>query len=166
MNMLYEFAPWETLNQLEHNTYIDLLGRVEDVSDVQHASALKKRHVVLTNGNMKQEVALLGDHADTLLEANDVVALAGVKVHEWRGERALQTVLLTAVEVNPAKRKVEHGDEGTPKKKALRMARNPAIRVIDAKEILDRMLRDAKERDVPGRDLTLVGKLTKISLSS
>eukprot|EP00973_Karenia_brevis_P036946 5093172-Karenia_brevis.AAC.1 len=74
---------------------------------------------------MKQEIAFLGSHTSMSLEEGDTVAIAGVRIKEWSGERSLQTAYLSVDDVNltlteDQSEALSEAQDG-PKRKAIRV---------------------------------------------
>ena len=100
---------------------------------------MPKLVVQLGNENYTQEVHFLGEHSNLRFQIKDVVALAGVKTHEWREQRTVQTTYLSMIEINPVPRaNVKHPivtQEEGPKRKALRSAPSTIMSVAEAKDL-------------------------------
>ena len=123
----YEFAPWDSLHSLPKDSVVNLIGEVASAPLRCDVSGLSKAVFTLANGQFIQEVVLLGAHAEAAqFRVGDTVVLAGLQVKEWKGDRTLQTSLLTAGEVNPPARcglpEVAAIDASGTKRKAMRMS--------------------------------------------
>ena len=94
-------------------------------------------------------VQLLGNHADITVHEN-VVAMKGVRVSEWKGSRSLSAVFLTVVEVNPSENQYltipAEIEVSSPVKKALHMK---ASEPITASRILE-LVRQRGDHDATG----------------
>ena len=164
----YNFVAWPTLNQASARTFVDLFGTVmtAPVRDVN--TALSKLVVTLGNGDMKQEVFLLGALAATSLTKGDNVAFSGLSVCEYAGERTLQTAFLSVIEINASLSHIktcpyEPLQDG-PKRKAIRLAPRNTITVSEAQRIAQQQLRDAEvQGSVSATEFSLVGTLTLLT---
>ena len=100
-------------------------------------------------GNFYEDIELLGSHSDVLVKKQDVLAISGVKIAEWKGQRILQTTYLTVIEVNPGKRQgiptIADEDDSTPKTKALKMATRDRRMLSDVKEMLQTLEQQKSE---------------------
>jgi hypothetical protein len=104
VNIQYELLSWDSLNQQEPDTFVDPHGKVFGKPILDASSTLRKLVVTLANGNLKQDVAFLGEHASLALKIGDVVVLGGARIQKYREQRSIQTAYLTIVEINPASR--------------------------------------------------------------
>ena len=148
VKMKYQFIDWEQLNQLEHDQFVDFIGRVTSRPVKDMNQSLAKSYLVLAWGSMSQEVVLLGEHASLQFDMNDVVAFAGLRIQEWKGVRSLQTAYLTVIERNPGPGehipKIPKSSATEPKRKVMRMKPRNELRVNDALQLTAGMLRDAE----------------------
>ena len=161
----YEFISWDSLPQKDSRSFVDLVGRVleKPVSDAN--STIPKMIVTLCNGDLKQNVHFLGQHAGVPLQVGDLVAMAGAHISEWRGERSLETNFLTIVDVNPR----HHGDLfGAPdidglqwKRKAMRLTSHNVLRIAEVKTQMDALLAAAPTEEQ--KEFMLVGRLVALS---
>ena len=130
----YDMLNWESLNQLEANTFVDLIGKVCEQPKFDANSNIPKLVVPLQNEYFVHEVEFLGNAATLRVSLNDTVALGGAQVHMWKERRTIQTTFLTVIEVNPTSDEVlKHlrvAKASTPKRKAMRMT-PAAIFTID-----------------------------------
>ena len=166
--MKYQFIDWEQLNQLQHDQFVDLIGRVTSQPVKDMNQTLAKAYLVLAWGSMSQEVVLLGEHANLQFDINDVVAFAGLRMQEWKGVRTLQTAYLTVIERNPGAGEhipeIPKSLESEPKRKVMRMKPSNQLRVSDVLQLTDSMLRDAEnELATPTREFSLSGTLSELN---
>jgi len=166
----YAFEDWEALNQKASDAFVDLVGRVAEPPTLDLSSSLHKMPVLLHYGDFEQRVEFLGSHADEVLHKNDVVALGGLRIKEFRQERTLQTGYLTVIEINPTGRtgmpKVPPLSEGEPKQKVLKMSEGNVLTVKQVLELRDRMLADAEQgRTPPDEECTLRGTFSALTES-
>ena len=164
----YNFSVWSSLNQAAPRSHIDLLGTVLETPARDLNGTLPKLIVQLGNGDMKQEISLLGAHASTSLSKGDTVVVAGLTVCEYAGERSLQTTFLSVLEVNASlsqvKTKAQDPLREGPKRKANRLMPRATITVSDAENITQQQLRDAQASDsVPATDFTIIGTLSQLT---
>ena len=122
----YDFQDWEALNQKEDGALIDLIGRAVGPPDEVPNPTLRKATLTLTNGNLEQRVTFLGQHVTTRIRTGDIVALRGLCLKVYREVRSLETLILTAIEVNPTIRDgiptIEDQDEDEPLRKAMKIS--------------------------------------------
>ena len=164
----YDCMNWSSLNQLEVDTFIDLIGRVIEKPVVDLNDGLAKMRVDLCSGEMRQVVTFLGEHAGIQISVGDVVALSGIRIKEWRSERTLQTVFLTVVEVNPVPRlglpSVAEINVDQPKTKALRMTPRSLVSVLEVQNLSHLMLQRAEDGgDITPQDVFLLGSFHKFN---
>lgn len=159
----YAFAPWETLDQVQKDAFVDIIGRVLEPPCVDpNSSSLQKAVVLLGSGNYTQSVELLGEHAAVQIAVNDVVAFAGLKTKEYQKERSLGTTLLTILEVNPSSSsripRVPKSNTDEPKRKAMRMLEGEILTVNQVKSLAMEMQNDAKNnKDTCQKDFFMQG---------
>ena len=142
----YEFCAWEALNQVAGASLVDILGVALQTPTREVGGPLPKLLVELGNGDMKQTVILLGDRASVTIPKDSKVAISGLRLKEWKGERTLESSFLSIVEVNPQLKKTDKDalaiiDEG-PRRKAIRMTPRTTITVSEAQGVTDRLLND------------------------
>ncbi len=131
--LTFPYCPvdWLMLNRLGAGSVVDIIGVVLDKPVMDPQSTSPKLRVALGNAAYQQDIEIRGEHAQMSLEKGNVLALAGVCVREYRGQRSLRTSLLTLIEVDPTPRAglpaVEGLDEGTPWKKAMGPGSRPTI---------------------------------------
>ena len=93
----YQFIQWGSLNQQEDGSFVDVAGVVVGMPEKDVLVSLPKIRVTMSSESHIQEVELLGKHASTVLHAGDRLALGGLRVQEWCGERTLATGFLTSL---------------------------------------------------------------------
>ena len=164
----YQFSPWSSLNQLPTNSIIDLFGVVLREPERDVNSSFPKLLVQLSNAGYHQEVALLGSQAATVLAPGSIVALSGLSLREYLGDRSLQTMFLTMIELNPDLSHLrvtpeKDFSEGR-KRKAIHITPRMVIPTSEAEKICERLLTDAQNgTKVVATDCTLCGTLSKMS---
>ena len=164
----YRLAGWLTLNQLDAGSVVDITGVVlkKPIMDLQ--SALPKLRVLLGNDGYQQEIEFLGEHARMSIKKGNVLALAGMRVQEYRGQRLLHTSFLTLIEVDPAPREglpaVEKPDDGTPRRKAMRLCSRTTMSAADATSLGEGLLTAVRQaRSTSEQEIAIVGYLGKIT---
>ena len=166
---VYTFQSWETLNQVAEGTCLDLIGEVL-VSPVRDlGTSLSKLVVQLGNGDMQQQVELLGTHANLTIAAGDRVSISGLRMKVWNHERSLQTNYLSLVEVNvkletEELEKVFEKTTDGPKRKILRLTPATAATVAELKSLGEKLLRDAQSAQTSDlAEFGVTGKLLVLS---
>ena len=164
----YKFIAWDTINQLENDSYVDLIGIVIAPPSFvsQPTGTLRKATVEIASGPFQQTITLLG--AQALLQANkgDVLAFASLTVKEYRQARSLQTTRLTMVQHNPERREgipaVEVASSEEPRQKALKMTTILPIALSELPR-----LEASLQREPPNTDRTfqLVGTFAPFTAS-
>ena len=101
-------------------------------------------------------------------EKGNVLALAGVRVQEYRSQRSLQTSLLTLIEVDPAPREglaaVEEPDEETPRKNAMRLSSRNTMSAAEVVRLSEGLLTAAQQsRSTSEQEFVIVGYLGKFT---
>ena len=165
LRLPYKFVSWTDLPQLEDRSFFDLLGKVLEKPVLDASTQLPRLNVVMCNGNLQQTVHFLGHHSSVVLQSGDVVALSGMRLHTWRQERTLETSFLTVVEVNPLPRgdlfEVLDKDEGTHRRKALRITTPSVLRVSDVQSMMHILLDNAPTDEQ--REFTITGRLPMLT---
>ena len=155
----YAFQDWEALNQKEDGALIDLIGRAVGPPDEVPNPTLRKATLTLTNGNLEQRVTFLGQHVTIPIRTGDIVALRGLCLKVYREVRSLETLILTAIEVNPTIRDgiptIEDQDEDEPLRKAMKITLSEGLSVKQALAITAHMATDPSQTE---RHFTFVGK--------
>jgi len=155
---MYNFQDWTTLNELQEGELIDFIGRVRTPPEDVSISSLRKATLTLTNGNLEQRVILLGQQAGLAVRADDVVAFSGLRINVFRQTRTLETLSLTAVEVNPTARDeipvIDDIDDDQPVKKAMRLSNSETLTAIQVHSYMSQMLSGPNASD---RHFILVG---------
>ena len=100
----YEFIDWIKLDQLGADAFVDIIGTVIVEPSFDSNNFSPKLHVQLGNGDFRQDVEFLGDHANLQIQRGDVLALAGLRVRGLKRHRCLRGDSLTIVEINPSRR--------------------------------------------------------------
>ena len=164
----YEFLSWRSLNQLPTNSVIDLLGMVLQEPERDVNSSFPKVLVQLSNCGLVQEVALLGSQAATGLAPGSIVAFSGLSLREYQGDRSLQTMFLTVIEVNPdlshLRATPEQDFSEGHKRKAILISPRVVIPISEVDKISKQLVSDAKKGEVVvATECTLCGTLSKIS---
>ncbi len=164
----YRPVDWLTLNQLDVDSVVDLVGVVLDKPVLDLQSTLSKLRVPMGNAGYQQDLYLLGEHANMTIKKGNVLALAGVRVREYRSQRSLQTSLLTLVEVNPVHREglpaVEEHDEDSPRKKAMRLSNRNTMSVAEVMRLSERVLTAAQQScSTSDQEFVIVGFLGKLT---
>ena len=160
----YEFHSWETLNQVPEGACLDLIGAALDTPMRDHNTSLAKLIVLLGNGDMQQQIELLGQHAMVTITKGDKVAISGLRMKIWNHRRTLQTNYLSVVEVNPKledQKLIEMFEEVSegPKRKALRLTPTTAMTVAEIKNLGEQLLEDARSfRDRETSAFAVTGK--------
>ena len=147
----YTFRNWETFNQLNNDAFVDVIGRVLEVPQIDPGClSLKKAIVTLGFANYVQPIELLGEHANLRTSTGDIVAFGGLKVREYRKERSFETTLLTIAEVNPGSSPliptVPRCTEGEPTRKAMRMTEGEILQILQVKLLMREMEEDAQRQ--------------------
>jgi len=158
LKQMYNFQDWTTLNELQEGELIDFIGRVRAPPEDVPVSSLRKATLTLTNGNLEQRVTLLGHQVDVVVQPDDVVAFSGLRVKVFRETRTLETLSLTAVEINPTARDeipvIEEIDDDQPVKKAMRLSNAEALTAKQVQAFMSQMSSDPNASD---RHFILVG---------
>ena len=131
-------------------------------------STLPKLRVLLGNAGYQQDIEFLGEHAQMSTKKGNVLALAGVRVQEYRSQRSLQTSLLTLIEVDPAPREgllaVEEPDEETPRKKAMRLCSRTTMSAAEVMRFSEGLLTAAQQtRSTSEQEFAIIGHLGKFT---
>ena len=120
--------------------------------------------MTLTNGNLEQRVTFLGQHVTTRIRTGDIVALRGLCLKVYREVRSLETLILTAIEVNPTIRDgiptIEDQDEDEPLRKAMKITLSEGLSVKQALAITAHMATDPTQTE---RHFTFVGKFKSLT---
>ena len=155
----YDFQDWEALNQKEDGVLIDFIGRAVGPPEEVPNPTLRKATLTLINGNLEQRVTLLGQHVCTRIRTDDIVAFRGLLLKVYREVRSLQTLILTAVEVNPTVRNgiptIEDQDMDEPLRKAMKITLAEGLSVQQALAITASMALNSTHTE---RNFTFVGK--------
>ena len=155
----YDFQDWEALNQKEDGVLIDFIGRAVGPPEEVPNPTLRKATLTLINGNLEQRVTLLGQHVCTRIRTDDIVAFRGLLLKVYREVRSLQTLILTAVEVNPTVRNgiptIEDQDMDEPLRKAMKITLSEGLSVQQALAITASMALNSTPTE---RNFTFVGK--------
>ena len=164
----YRPVDWLTLNQLDVDSVVDLVGVVLDKPVMDLQSTLPKLRVPMGNAGYQQDIYLLGEHANMIIKKGNVLALAGVRVREYRSQRSLQTSLLTLIEVNPVHREglpaVEEHDEDTLRKKAMRLSYRNTMSVAEVMRLSEGLLTAAQQScSTSDQEFVIVGFLGKLT---
>ena len=152
----YRFVAWPTLQDLSADSIIDFYGIVVGTPTLSEEGPIAKCVVKLGQQDLYQEVIVLGDHARRAsFVAGDRVAFSGLRLKEWRGQRTLETALLTTMQKNPepcdAFPVIDVIETGAPPRKLLRHAPQELLTVAEASHHLQGMLRAARDGSLPQR---------------
>ena len=100
----YRFLDWEAITQQQDGSFVDFAGIVHGPPRFNYNTQIKKLLVELANGDMKQIVTCLGDHADSEFKEGDKVVFGSLKLNKWKEQRTLETTVFTMTETNPSPR--------------------------------------------------------------
>ena len=101
LQLQYEITPFTDLQQRSVDTYCDVIGRLLGKASPALSTSLPKLILTLMADGVKQDVECLGDHASIAANVGDVVAIKNAVIKKYKGERRLQTALLSVIEINP-----------------------------------------------------------------
>ena len=164
LTAVYDFVPWQDLNQKITATFVDLVGRVLSTPVLDQNSSLPKLKVDLGFKDMRQTVTLLRPRAIDVFKTNDILVFGGLRIKEWDRERTLESSFLTMIEVNPAARTglelINEIGEDEPRRKVMRVTLPDTARVRDVLSWSQQLLLDAPTTDC--KEFLLVGKLTPL----
>ena len=124
--------------------------------------------MVLTSGDLSQELFLLGEHADISLQVGDVLAVSGCRIKIWESVRSVETAFLSVLEKNPVVREgipdVPRSGNGERPRKAMKLAQQRIISAEEAKQIMSRLVSDVPEGAVNSvsQVIALKGVLQKL----
>ena len=156
----YAFQDWESLNQQKDGVLIDFIGRAVGPPEEVPNPTLRKATLTLINGNLEQRVTLLGQHVCTRIRTDDIVAFRGLLLKVYREVRSLETLNLTAIEVNPSAREgiptIEDQDVGQPLRKAMKISLSEGLSVKEATALTSNLAINPEQTE---RHFTFVGKL-------
>ena len=142
----YNFVPYSDLNQKADGDFVDILGEVSEIPELDANASLPSLKITLVNGNHDVQVTLLAEHSGTRIVKGDVVAFSGLKITQWNEKRSLQSTFLSVIDVNPADRSdmdftIARAD-GSRKRKAFTLGQNMIpITVAKAVEESNELLR-------------------------
>ena len=154
----YAFQDWEGLNQQKDGVLIDFIGRAAASPNEIPNPTLRKATLTLTNGNLEQRVTLLGQQVANVIHTGDIVAFRGLLLKVYREVRSLETLSLTAIEVNPSAREgiptIEDHDSDEPLRKAMRITLSDGLSVKEAMALTSQLAINPTQTE---RHFTFVG---------
>ena len=155
----YAFQDWESLNQQKDGVLIDFIGRAVASPNEVPNPTIRKATLTLTNGNLEQRVTVLGQQVATTIHTGDIVAFRGLLLKVYREVRSLETLNLTAIEVNPSAREgipaIEDQDVGQPLRKAMKISLSEGLSVKEATALTSDLAINPEQTE---RHFTFVGK--------
>ena len=172
IKIVYDWAPFQDLNQKIDKEYVDVLGRIISKEKIlpTSANAIPKTIITLCDGELDQPVECLGQKSTIQSAVGDLVALKGARINEYNGKRTLSTGFMTHVSVNPQHiadiDEIPELDEiiKQPRQKAIKLTLPDPITVLNAKEIISRMLTEAQtEPSVQPNNFTLEGTFAPLT---
>ena len=93
--MPYDFTPFQNLNQLDGDVFLDIIGLVKEI----HMQADQdKKKIILVNDAYEKDVFLQGSHAHLDVKVGDVLALKSARISKWKHYRNVMTGCLTFID--------------------------------------------------------------------
>ena len=172
----YTFVCFADLAQRENDTFLDVLGVVDEYPDIvtktinptnagQSPYTLRTRVVKLLSGEFHELLELQGHQVDTPMKVGDLLAVRGCKVKEYNHKRMLSSGLLTYLETNPCNNPsvpaLPKREAGSPTKKATRNTSLLPVSITYVQQLRDQFIEDYKANrasDQEKRDVCIVGK--------
>ena len=106
---------------MEAGQTVDIIGRVMTVG----VDGPEKKTITLFAEDMKQDVVLMGTHAQFNVDIGDVIAFKDARITAWKIYRNVTAGSMTVIEKNPRERAgvvwPSEGDKDQPKQKAIRL---------------------------------------------
>ena len=160
----YNFQDFVNLNQMEHGELVDIIGRVMSVG----VDDPVKKTITLFSKDLTQEVALLGQHAQTIVKVGDVVAVKGARLTVWKIYRGVSTGYMTCIEICPPEREglvwPSCDDINEPKKKAIKLNLPAPITIHNANVNMRNLVSDFENgKGQPTLDFTVHGTIAPLT---
>jgi len=164
LELPYSFQAFANLNQMEAGQTVDIIGRVMTVG----VDGPEKKTITLFAEDMKQDVVLLGTHAQFNVDIGDVIAFKDARLTAWKIYRNVTTGFMTVIEKNPRERAgvvwPSEGDKDQPKQKAIRLNLPTSLPIDKANSNMRSLVSDDNSKgDKLSLEFAVTGKIAPLT---